>query len=91
MPNHVHLLLILAEGIELDRPLQQIKGGSAFRCNQAMGGRGKLWQSESYDHLIRDARELLAFRKYIRENPSKAGIRLPTSAYYEAEWLKPSR
>ena len=31
---------------------------------------------ESYNHIVRDAKELRAFRNYIaRENPDKAGLR----------------
>jgi hypothetical protein len=29
---------------------------------------------ESYDHIIRDAKELSAFRNYIARNPDKAGL-----------------
>lgn len=87
MPNHVHLFINLASGTELDKPTQRIKGGSAFRSNQALGRSGKLWQRESYDHLVRDIVELQAFRKYVRENPLKARIRLGDGAYYEAEWM----
>jgi len=30
-----------------------------------------LWQSNYYEHIIRDERELLAIREYIRYNPLK--------------------
>jgi hypothetical protein len=29
---------------------------------------------ESYDHIVRDAEELTAFRNYIAGNPAKAGL-----------------
>ena len=29
---------------------------------------------ESYDHIVRDARELRAFRNDIAQNPDKAGL-----------------
>jgi putative transposase len=88
MPNHVHLLINLIQGIDLERVMQRIKGGSSFLCNQALGRRGRLWQREYYDHLVRDGTELSAFQKYVRENPQKAGIRVPEHAVYHAEWLR---
>lgn len=90
MPNHVHLLLNLVAGIELDKALHRIKSGSAFLCNQALGRKGKLWQKESYDHLVRDSRELRSFRNYIRNNPDKARIAVPKEGLYEAKWLVPA-
>lgn len=87
MPNHVHLLLNLIKGLDLERTRQKIKGGFAFLVNKVIKRSGKLWQREYYDHLVRDAKELIAFRNYIQENPNKAGIRLPDHSYREAEWL----
>jgi hypothetical protein len=29
---------------------------------------------ESYDHILRDVKELAAFRNYIAGNPTKAGL-----------------
>lgn len=29
---------------------------------------------ESYDHIVRDAKELRAFRNYIAQNPKKGGL-----------------
>jgi len=30
---------------------------------------------DSYDHIVRDAKELMAFRNYIAGNPAKAGLK----------------
>jgi hypothetical protein len=30
---------------------------------------------ESYDHIVRDAKELMAFRNYIAGNPAKAELK----------------
>ena len=32
------------------------------------------WQEESYDHLVRNGRELERIRNYIEENPVRAGL-----------------
>lgn len=88
MPNHVHLLVMPKPGESLSNVMHWIKGGSARECNRALGSSGRYWQKESYDHIVRDSRELTRFRKYIRENPEKAGIEIPNEAIYEAEWLR---
>ena len=35
---------------------------------------GAFWMEESYDRVVRDAKELTAFRDYIVENPKEAGL-----------------
>jgi hypothetical protein len=44
-----------------------------------------LWQTESFDRVIRDRAELQRTHDYIRRNPMK----LPPGAfiYHQAEWL----
>ena len=39
-----------------------------------LGRRGPFWQSESYDHWVRDDKELEGIIAYINENPVKAGL-----------------
>jgi hypothetical protein len=75
MPNHVHAVIALAEGFDLPKVLQGIKGVSANRCNKLLGRKSSFWMDESYDHIVRDAEELAAFRRYIAANPEKAGLK----------------
>ena len=74
MPDHVHILLRPAEGIDLSRVTKGIKGASARVINRARGTRGSLWQDESWDRLVRDEEELRADLRYIFENPARAGL-----------------
>jgi REP element-mobilizing transposase RayT len=76
MPNHVHALIRPLLGYELSRLLQGIKGVSANRCNKLLGYKSSFWMDESYDHIVRDAKELTAFRNYIQRNLAKAGLKL---------------
>lgn len=88
MPNHVHILidtqLQLPENFDdadfdqlnfqpLDVIMKRIKGPSAVAANRLLGRTGKFWQRESYDHCVRDARELRNIIRYIMNNPVKAG------------------
>jgi len=75
MPNHVHAVIKPAPGRELSRLLQAIKGVSANRCNKLLKCKSAFWMDESYDHIVRDAKELAAFRNYIAGNAAKAGLR----------------
>jgi REP element-mobilizing transposase RayT len=75
MPNHVHAVIKPALGYDLSTLLQGIKGVSANRCNKLLGHKSTFWMGESYDHIVRDVKELGAFRNYIAGNPAKAGLK----------------
>jgi type I restriction enzyme R subunit len=87
MPNHVHLLTTPISGHELEMILKAIKGKAAIDCNKAVEHSGTFWQPESYDHIVRDLTQLFAYRRYIAANPDKAGLRLPDTALYRADWM----
>jgi len=75
MPNHVHVLLLPSEAHAVSSIVGSWKKFSARQINQVMGNKGAIWQSESFDHLVRSAGSLGGFRRYIRENPAKANLR----------------
>ena len=74
MPNHVH---ILAEPI-LPWSLQSIvKSWSAYttrQINALLNRKGRVWQQDSYDHLIRSNDEYRNTVDYIYHNPENAGL-----------------
>jgi putative DNA methylase len=73
MPNHVHVLLWPRQ--PLARITGSIKGVSARNANAALGHVGRhFWEDESYDHWVRDERELERIRHYIERNPVSAGL-----------------
>lgn len=86
MPNHVHLLIDLQDIPDLQplRPGQHytalshamrlLKGRTGYLGRKMVGGSGAFWQHESYDHAVRDERELMRIVKYILDNPVKAGL-----------------
>lgn len=76
MPNHVHLLITPRTGQELFALLKGIKGTSARTVNKLLGRTGaSFWMEDSYNRIVRDSEELIAFRKYIEANPVKASLR----------------
>lgn len=74
MPNHVHVMVCLLSGVRLPAQCKSWKHFSAVQINRELKQRGEFWQSESFDHLVRDADHFDRFRKYIAENAAKAGL-----------------
>jgi len=73
MGNHVHVLL--RPKVEVSRILQWLKGATARETNLALGRTGRpFWQRESYDHWVRNVRELDRIAAYVENNPVKAGL-----------------
>ena len=58
----------------LPRILHSLKGYTAKKANQVLGREGQFWQRESYDHIVRDRDEQLRIRRYILNNPVRAGL-----------------
>ena len=86
MPNHVHLLICPGDGYELEKILQSIKKESSRAINNEIGTRGSLWQKDSYDHVVRDRKELSAFQRYIAENPEKGGMKPGSCLHQTADY-----
>ncbi len=82
MPNHVHALILSADGVELERLLQSVKRHSSREINKRTGELGTLWQKDSYDRIVRNENELRAFRRYIGENAAAAELKVGEGAYH---------
>ena len=85
MPDHLHGILSLNRTAKAHRTLGSILGSfksSVTRLVRARGclETGELWQRGFHDRVIRNDRELLLTRRYIRENALavSAGPRIST-------------
>lgn len=74
MPNHLHVVLKPLRAFELAQILHSFKRFTAMEANKTLDREGSFWQSESYDHLIRDADDLINQSRYAFENPERAGF-----------------
>jgi len=79
MPNHVHLLCTPFEQptgmpYPLAKILQSLKSFTARQANDILDREGPFWNSESYDHAVRNDDELERTVAYIVNNPVKAGL-----------------
>ncbi|MEQ8209330.1 MAG: transposase [Lacipirellulaceae bacterium] len=82
MPNHVHLIVQFRSGTSLAKQTRSWLQYSAREVNQRLGRQGKFWQSEPFDHLIRSEEQFHYLRRYIAENPEKAGLGVGEYLYW---------
>ena len=81
MPDHVHMILCPQPATSLSRIMKGIKGVSARKLNQVRGTRGRIWQDEYFDRIVRDNDELLEKLLYMFHNPVERGQAEDPSQY----------
>jgi putative transposase len=79
MPDHVHIIATPFvsspdQWHSLSSILHSVKRHSAREINQIRGRTGALWQSETFDRIIRDGAEYGEKANYILQNAVKAGL-----------------
>jgi REP element-mobilizing transposase RayT len=75
MPKHVHVVFKPTPERELSDILHSWKSFSAKEANKILKRQGTFWQTEPYDHLIRDEVDFLHAVRYVLENPARAGLK----------------
>ena len=75
MPTHVHLLAAFATAEAMTAQCDSWLHYTAFQINRAIGEKGKFWQQEPFDHLVRSPEQYEYLRQYIADNPRKAGLK----------------
>jgi REP element-mobilizing transposase RayT len=90
MPDHVHMIFTplvnepAAEVYSLAEIMDAIKGASAHKINRKLGHAGRVWQTESFDRVLRSSESLDAKIQYILDNPVRKGL---ASQWTEYRWL----
>lgn len=79
MPDHVHLVFTpltdrKGNTYGLAEILGAIKGASAHRINQALNRQDKVWQTESFDHVLRSEEKIREKVEYICQNPFRSKL-----------------
>jgi REP element-mobilizing transposase RayT len=79
MPNHVHLVYkpLLKDDKNyhsMSSIMHSIKSYSSKEANHLLGRRGVFWQSENYDHVVRNENEWRRIINYVLDNPIAAGL-----------------
>ena len=84
MPNHVHIVFAVERSAtSLYKILQSLKAYTARDANKLLNRKGAFWQHESYDHVVRDRKELERIVNYVLNNPVKAGF---VTCWNQWEW-----
>jgi len=74
MPDHVHLLMTVTGDMTIEKAMQLIKGGFSHRLKKEFGYQGEVWQRGFSEARADDEESFLRYRKYIAQNPVKAGL-----------------
>jgi REP element-mobilizing transposase RayT len=74
MPTHVHVLVSPLPPTTLSQMLHSWKSYSASRANKALGRKGRFWQREYFERIVRSLKQLKNYQNYILSNPGRAGL-----------------
>ena len=74
MPDHVHLLLTVHDGMTIEKAMQFVKGRFSHRLKHEFGYFGEVWHRGFTEAQVLNRESLEAHREYIAQNPVKAGL-----------------
>ena len=81
MPDHFHVLITIGPEVTIERAVQFIKGGFAFRAGKQFGCTPPVWQRGFSEVRIYDLEQLGRVQEYIAQNPVKRGPVLSANQY----------
>ena len=81
MPDHFHVLITVGADTTVERAVQFIKGGFAFRAGKELGLKAPIWQRGFSEVRVRNAQAASRICEYIRDNPVVAGMVQQASDY----------
>ena len=89
MPDHVHVIFTPLKDEEgrqfgMAEIMQSIKGAAAHRINKVLKRRGKVWEEESFDRIMRSYENIVEKVEYVCQNPLRKGLIQEGEAY---PWL----
>ena len=74
MPDHLHVLITVGPELSIERAVQFIKGGFAFRAGKEFGFKAPIWQRGFSELRVSNAQAAGRIREYIVENPVVARL-----------------
>jgi putative transposase len=86
MPDHFHALITVDRQTTIERAVQFIKGGFAFRAGRELGFASPVWQKGFSETRVRDSAAYENQTQYIRHNPvvARLAARAEDSLYCSA-------
>jgi putative transposase len=74
MPDHLHLLLTVGDGMTIEKAMQLIKGRFSHRLSHEFSYKGEVWQRGFTEVQVMNQDSFEQHRSYIDNNPVKAGL-----------------
>jgi REP element-mobilizing transposase RayT len=74
MPNHIHVLAQLIGDTTVSSIMHSWRSYSGLQLNRLRGKQGKCWSDDFWDRTVRSPEQYWRIRRYINENPARAGI-----------------
>ncbi len=74
MPNHVHVLVAFDDETAMLAQCESWKHFTATKINRMLGRKGRFWQQDGFDHLVRSVDQFEYLRKYLSDNPVRARL-----------------
>jgi REP element-mobilizing transposase RayT len=84
MPNHVHILTAFASEEAMLAQCESWKHYMARHINALLGRKGRFWEPDAFDHLVRSPEEFERLQVHA-ENPLRAGLRAGEYLHYRKE------
>lgn len=81
MPDHFHLLVTVGSDMTIERAVQLVKGGFAFRAGKELGLKAPIWQKGFSEVRVIDSDMFENQREYIYNNPVVANLSANAAAY----------
>jgi len=74
MPDHFHVLITVRADTTVERAVQFMKGGFAFRARKELGFKAPIWQRGFSEVRVLNAQAASHVCEYIRDNPVTAKL-----------------
>ena len=65
MPNHLHLLITVREGMTIEKAMPFIKGEFSYRLKKETGYMGEVWQRGFSQTRVEERQSFLKYREHI--------------------------
>jgi len=90
MPDHSHLLITVRSNMTIERAVQLVKGGFAFRAGKELGLKAPIWQKGFSEIRVLDEKTFEDQRDYVHNNPVRAQLVGSAEAYPYSSASNPS-
>ncbi len=81
MPDHVHILITVGDGMTVEKAMQLVKGRFSYRLAHEFEYEGEVWQRGFSEVQVIGEESFRQHRDYIAQNPFKAGLVKPGESY----------